>query len=111
MIQEERKIEIYFEDATLAERGIKASNLRDHILENFSDVKIDIKKEDPTTQDLGTILVLILGAPAVVAIARGIADYLRRDRGKITITKDGTVVAEGLSGDDAARITEAMSKK
>ena len=52
---------------------------------------------------------MVVGTPAVLAVAKGIADYLRRDRGRISIEVNGTIVAENISGEDAARIAEAMS--
>ncbi len=101
---------IRFEDVSVAEAGIKAAQLRQDLLDISSDVQVDIEREDPSTQDFGTTLALVLGAPAAVAIAKGIADYLRRAHGKIQIeTAQGIVIAEGISGDDAARIVEALS--
>ena len=104
-------IKIRFEDVSLDEASQKAAALRMDLLDISPDVKINIEKDDPTNQDFGATLVLILGTPAVIMIARGIANYLSRDRGKISIEANGKVVAEGISGDDAARIAEAISRQ
>ena len=74
------------------------------------DVDVTLTKDDATNQDFGATLVLVLGTPAVLALANGIASYLKRDRGQITIFADGKVVADKISGNDAARIAEVFSK-
>lgn len=102
---------IRFEDVSLDEAGKKAVALRRDLLDVSPDIRVDIQKDDPSNQDFGATLILVLGTPAIIAIAKGIADYLSRDRGKITIEANGKVIAEGISGDDAARIAEAMSQK
>jgi hypothetical protein len=109
-VEPQERIEIRFEDLSLAEAGTKAQSLRRELTQNFPDlVSANIAKDDPSNQDFGATLILLLGTPAVIAIAEGIASYLKRQRGKITISKDGAVVAEGISGNDAARIAEAMA--
>jgi hypothetical protein len=104
-----KKFVIRFQDEKPADAGIKVKALRKDLLEKSRDVQVGIRKDDSTTQDFGTTLVLVLGTSAVTAIAKGIADYLRRNRGRIVIEADGKVIAENISGEDAARIAEAMS--
>ena len=106
-----KSVKIRFEDASVAEANVKVSRLRDAILEAVPDVQADVVKDDPSTQDFGGTLVLVFGTPAAIALAKGIAKYLSRERGKIKIEADGGIVAEGLSGTDIARITEALSKR
>lgn len=100
---------IRFQDISLAEAGEKAARLRQEILDSSPNVRVQLEKEDPLTQDPGTILAIILAGPAIVEIAKGIANYLSRERGKIIIEKNGKIIAEGISGADAARIMEALS--
>lgn len=102
---------IRFEDVSVAEANIKARNLRYAILEAVPEMQVSVLKENEGTQDFGTTLVLVLGTQAVIELCKGIAGYLSRDRGRITIEANGKVVAEGLSGNDAARIAEAFNKK
>ena len=111
MNDETQEFEIRFEDTSLIEAGKKAGKLRQELREISSDVSVSLKKDDPTTQDFGATLILVLGTPAVIAIAKGIASYLGRDRATISIYKDGKVVASGISGGDAARIAEAFAKR
>jgi len=100
---------IRFQDLSVAEAGVQAARLRQEILDSSPDVRVELEKEDPNAQDFGSTLILVLGAPAIVAIAKGIANYLGRARGRIIIERDGRIIAEGISGEDAARIVEALS--
>lgn len=56
------------------------------------------QRTDPNRADLGTIVGIVLGAPATVILARGIARALvayfsRTNRSEVAITKpDGTVI-------------------
>ena len=112
MSNDQRTLRIRFEDLELSEAGSKAEILRQDLLAASEDVTVSIEKDDPSTMDFGATLVLVLGTPAVLAVAKGMADYLRRERGKITIaTEEGIVIASGISGADAARIAEALSSK
>jgi hypothetical protein len=108
---ENQTVRIRFEGISLAEANVKAARLREEILNSSDDVSVMLEKDDPLNQDFGATLVLVLGTPAAIAVARGIASYLQRDHASITIEADGTVVAKGVSGDDAARIAEAVSRK
>lgn len=111
MTDQTQEFEIRFEELSPPDAAIRAGRLRRELAEMSPDVNVSIKKDDPETQDFGATLILILGTPAILALAKGIASYLSRDRGTITIYKDGKAVATGISGDDAARIAEAFSKR
>jgi hypothetical protein len=110
MTNPDPEFEIRFEDVSAQEATIKARRLEQDLLGIAPEVSVRVAKDDPTSQDFGATLVLLLGTPAVIAVANGIASYLQRDRAKITISKNGEVVAEGLTGEDAARIAEAFAK-
>lgn len=111
MNTESNIVRIRFEDLSVAEAGQRVTELREDLLDLSPDIEAKIVKDDPSTQDFGTTLILFLGAPAVVIIARGIADYLRRRAGRIIMeTDDGVVIAEGITSADAPRIAEALAK-
>jgi hypothetical protein len=111
MANEEQNFKIRFEEPSVAEAGNKAEGLRRDLLEVSPDVRLKIEQEDPSNQDFGATLVLILGAPAAVAVAKGVADYLRRVGGKITIEADGKVVATNISGSDLGKIEQALASR
>jgi hypothetical protein len=102
---------ITFEDVPVSEAGQNVAALRDQLLDDCPGLKADIRKDDPTTQDFGATLVLVLGAPAVVALAKGLANYLsRRPNGTLIVKKDGDVIFRGDSK-DAATIAKALGRK
>jgi len=79
-------------------------------LQRIPDISVSRKKDDATTQDFGATLVLVLGTPAVIAVASGIASFLKRHHAKLSIFADGRLVVEGVEGKDMARIVEALTK-
>ena len=111
MTDDDKTITLRFEDVSVAEAGKKVAALREDLLDASTDISAEIRKEDSSTQDFGTTLVLVLGAPAVVAVAKGIADFLRRNRGKLLIEISGKKLVFEGSSTDAARIVEAFSGK
>ena len=111
---DEQTFIIQFQNQSVAEAGQKANALRDFLLDLSPDVQAEVVKDNQSTQDFGATLVLVLGAPAVVIIAKGLADYLRRDSTNTEIIiYDGKreVLATNLTSKDAARIAEAFSQK
>jgi hypothetical protein len=53
-------------------------------------------KEDATTQDFGATLIVVLGTPAALAIAKGIHDLIAKRGDSVRIrTKCGEVIATG----------------
>src|SRR5262245_54270098 len=105
-----QQIAIRFEDLDLATAGVKAQQLREFILDAAPETSVSFVKDDPTTQDFGATLVLVFGTPAAIAVAKGIAAYLSRDRASIEISADGRVVAKGVRGEDAAAIAKAIAE-
>jgi hypothetical protein len=105
-------VRIRLEDVSVAQAssGIKA--LRNDVLDADRSVKADIVQDDPTHQDFGATLVLVLGAPAAIAVAKGIANWLAREGGKATLTIDvggGKVVKFKGKSADAATIARALA--
>jgi F420-0:gamma-glutamyl ligase-like protein len=104
-------VRITFDELTRGEANRAAQDLREAILQRTGgDVAVSLEREDAESQDAGSTLVLLFGAPAAVAIAQGIRAYLARrtdSRDHITIkTADGTeVVATG----EAARQLDAAA--
>ncbi len=79
-------------------------------------LQVEREKRDAHTQDMGVTLVLLLGAPAAVAVAQGIADWLRRRHAdaSIEIEVDGArVVVRGdaVGGVDVGALTKTLMGK
>jgi hypothetical protein len=100
---------ITFEDVSAADASRYAEELRDALLDTSPDsIKVERRRADPSTQDFGSALVLILGTPAVVAVARAIGDWLKlRGSASLTITTSkGHIIAEKIKSKDASRLIE-----
>lgn len=105
------EFELHFEDLSAADAAAAADDLRNALLDASPDVKVDVHKADPTTMDFGATLILVLGTPAILAIAKGIAAALGRERaGTLVIKRDGNIVFKGNSS-DAAKIAESLGRK
>ncbi len=95
------QLNIKFEGLSTAEAG-RASGELQHLLAPIVGPKgsVEITRTSNETQDMGTSLVLILGTPSAIAIAKGIHDYIARLGNRVTIlTPEGQVLATG----DAAK--------
>lgn len=75
-----------------------------------SDIKVSRAQANAAAQDMGTVLVAVLAAPAIVELAKGpilelskgLADWLRKSRATITITNGVTI--ENVKPDDVQAI-------
>ena len=101
---------IKFEGVSAAYASRYADELKNMILEAARDVKVDRRRDDTRTQDFGATLVLILGTPAVIAVAKAVGDWLRlRQSASITIeNSDGKTTAKNLTSKDAYRLAELL---
>jgi len=67
---------ITFDNVSDADANRYASELRNILLDISSDIEVHRRRNDPSTQDFGTVLILILGTSSVTAIATAIGDWL-----------------------------------
>ena len=94
-----------------ADAAAAAEGLRNALLDASPNVKVDLHKADPTAMDFGATLVVALGTPAILAIAKGISLFLQRERaGTLVIKRGGDVVFKGNSS-DAAKIAASLGPK
>lgn len=103
---------IKFQDISLAEANILAESLRDAILDSYPGVRVERRRDDQSTQDFGATLILLLGAPAAVAVAKGIEQWLKRyQSAKLRIEQpDGTIIAENLTGKQVIELAKLLQK-
>jgi hypothetical protein len=100
------------EDQAMAGRGAIA--LADVLREADGVLEANRRKADETTMDLGVIVSIIATSEATLAIARGVAAWLRARRGAtIRIEKNGKsgsikAAVEGIDAEAAVRITEII---
>ena len=103
--------ELHFEDLGPASASSAAASLRNALLDASPDVKVDLHKADPATMDFGATLILVLGTPAILAIAKGVSAFLARERaGTLVIKRNVEVVFKGSSS-DAAKIAASLGHK
>ena len=107
---------ISFNGLSSAEANIAASSLREALMDlGLSGVSVRVERQSTTSMDSGTALALVLGAPAAVAVARGIANWLTREgdrAGEVIInTRAGSVLVRGPASKtaDVAAIVAALT--
>lgn len=112
-MEDEGSCLITFEGLTPAEANLAALDLQ-ALLQRTDTVRAEIRRSNPDAQDGGSTLVLLFGAPAVVAIAHGIRAFLAKRASRIQIrTTKGEVIATGdaASNIDVARVVAALQRK
>jgi hypothetical protein len=102
---------VRFEGLNAAEAGEKAALLVEALRGAAPSVRADIVRTDREAMDMGATVALLLSAPAIVAVAKGIASFIARERpGTLRIErKDGKVLFSGDSS-DAAKIAAAFAR-
>jgi hypothetical protein len=107
---------IRFEDLSPAEASVEAQRLQETLRDASRDIDVKLRRQRGETMDMGATLVLVLGTPAIIVAARGIAAWLG-ERGKRPgrlvverIGSGGTVERFSFEGDsaDAAKVAEAL---
>jgi hypothetical protein len=108
-----QEFHLRFENCSVADANVRAEDLRQDLLDAVEDVDVSLRRDDPTSQDFGATLVLVLGTPAVIALSRAIGKWLvRTNQASVTIlTKDGRVVAQNIDSADAAKMVESALTK
>lgn len=102
-----RRYTIHFSNVTTAEANRYAAELREALLDASPDVGAIQQRDDPYSQDFGSTVVLILGTPAIIAVAQGIKAWLeKRNDVEIVLRPDGEVHGRNLSSRDAVTIVE-----
>src|SRR4051812_48691892 len=100
-----------------AAAGRSAQALADTLREAEGVLEADRRKADETTIDLGAIVAVIASSGATLAIARGIAAWLRtRKQASITVERNsntGSINAAiaGIDPEVAVRIAEIVRSK
>src|SRR5690349_17873555 len=81
-----QKLTISFVDEKPALAARFANELSKEITKSAPDVEVSVGRDDPENQDFGATLVLLLGTPALVALATAIGNWLvLRNSASITI--------------------------
>jgi hypothetical protein len=105
-------VTVHFPDATVAERNLLAEELRGLLLESgWGRDLLAVEREQSATQDVGTILTVILSSGAVVAFAKGLATFASKSASRITVTlptgESIVITGDATSHKKAAEIISA----
>lgn len=106
---EDKTLVVHLTGSNARESNELAAEFQRIAAQHASQVKRE--KADASSQDLGSTLVLVFGSGAAIALAKGLADWLRSHRkAKLEIrTPAGEVIATGLTSADAVRIVEIVT--
>ncbi len=110
----EQKFVLEFEGVSKAEANMYAGELRDLLRQATREATVEQAQSAPGVQDFGASLVIgILGTPAVVILATKIGEWMvRRRSASITIkTSSGEVVAKNITSKDAKALSEMWLKE
>ena len=90
---------IEFPDSATADATRLAEDLARHISATIDGVKAEVAPGSPDAMDFGATVAIVLGAPSVVYLAKGIADRIRRQGDPALVIKrgnDSIIVKGGL---------------
>ena len=101
-----------FENVSVAEANRYAEDLRRDLLDADPSVQVQRRRYDPNSLDFGASLVLVLGAPAVVVLAKAVEKWLiRNNAASIRLEgPDGILIAKNLDSKNAAAVLEAFRR-
>jgi hypothetical protein len=104
---------ITFDNASPADASQYVNELRDVLLDTTPGITIQRRRVDSHAQDFGTSLVLVLGTPAIVAVATAIGNWLKlRQSASLTVkTADEHILVQNITSKDAARLTQIFLTK
>lgn len=90
-----------------------AEELKEALLGATSEVEVEQRRADPDAQDFGATLVLILGTPVAVVLAKAFRDWInRRDNAKLHFkSKDGEILLEGITARDVEKILKLLQRE
>jgi len=102
-------LNVSFPGVSEAEKSRLASSLRD-ALSGVQGVEASVEKTNKNSQDPGTILTIVLTAPAVIAAVTALNAWLvRSNQGGVTVTTpEGRVVMSNLDSKDMPSAIEAV---
>lgn len=84
-------LEVRVEASSKRESGQLIGELQSFLQQRTADIHFERRREDPASQDAGTMLVLVelakVAGPALKELAKGLADWMNRRR--VSVVVDG----------------------
>lgn len=111
MVESGQRLEIRIGGVSQAEAGAYADELRRYLLDQAPEIEVERVRTDPDALDFGAGLAVILATPAIVAVARGLQQWLaRRTSSKVVVQVDSKKLeVDGIRARDAAALAREMS--
>ena len=110
---EEQTYIIEIEGVSPADANRYAEELRDTLRGAAPEIEVERRRADTNAQDFGASLVLVLGTPAVIVLAKAFRDWInRREDAKVSIkTPRGEILIENVTARDAHKILELFKSE
>ena len=91
------ELTIEFPESSAADATRLAEDLTRYVRTTIDDVKAEVAPGNPDEMDFGATVVIVLGAPSIVYLAKGIADWIRRQGDPQLVIKRGrdSIVVKG----------------
>lgn len=108
-MDESTEFEIQFPETPPADAGRLAQDLVD-LVQGEAGVEAHTVRSSKDAMDLGATVILVLGTPAVLVIAKGIADWIRKKGDPQLVIKKGDqeiIVNSGLSPEQKFELIKA----
>lgn len=101
---------IRFDEMEPADAGRAADSLRRSLQEVDPTIQAKRIRADDDAMDFGASLAVILATPAIVALAKGISNWLARTHtSKLTVIgPDGKTIVENIGARDAADLANKL---
>jgi hypothetical protein len=101
---------VTFDGVSSADANRYADELRNILLDATPDITVQRRRDDPRTQDFGATLVLILGTPAVAAVATAIGNWLKlRNSASLSLTTaDKRIEIRNITSKNAAELAHLL---
>lgn len=108
---EEMEITIGFSALSDADANVCAGELARWLRGEVEGAQVQRVRTDPASQDLGTVLTVIVSSAAAVQVARGVREWLRREaRGTTLDWSSSGLVARGLTSADMVKVVEHLTR-
>ncbi|GIH02460.1 hypothetical protein Rhe02_05270 [Rhizocola hellebori] len=104
------RLDVELDGVPLSQASALASELREFLLDEDGALQIEQVRANADTQDLGATLVILLGTPALVAVARGVERWIARRNSSSVIISSGAdqVEVTNLSNRKAGELAEKL---
>ena len=110
---------ITFDDVSPADANRYADELRNALQDASADLTVQRKRDNPHAQDFGATLVLLLGIPAAVALAKTVTTVignwlqLRQGQGvSVTVkTADSQISIKNMTREQATQLVQLFLTK